>query len=85
MSRTTAEAAIYSARKKQVREVVLAVPIASTSAFERLSQIADRVIAYRTDPSFCAVGQYYKRFSQTTDEEVLALLHRQHSDYGHAA
>ena len=81
----TAEAAIYSARKKQVREVMLAVPIASTSAFDRLAAIADRVIAYRTDPDFCAVGQYYKRFQATTDEEVLALLHRQHSDYGHAA
>jgi len=81
----TAEAAIYSARKKQVREVMLAVPIASTSAFDRLAAIADQVIAYRTDPDFCAVGQYYKRFQATTDEEVLALLHRQRSDYGHAA
>ena len=27
------------------------------------------------DPGFEAVGQYYDEFSQTNDEEVLALLH----------
>jgi predicted phosphoribosyltransferase len=27
------------------------------------------------DPGFDAVGQYYDEFSQTTDEEVIELLH----------
>ena len=81
----TAEAAVYSARKKHARQIMLAVPVASTTACERLSHIADKVVTCWADPSFCAVGQYYKRFLSTTDEEVLALLQRQHSDYGHAA
>ena len=73
----TAEAAVYSARKKQARQVIMAAPVASTSAGERLARVADRVVTCFTDPGFCAVGQYYKRFLQTTDEEVLALLHHQ--------
>lgn len=80
----TAEAAVYSARKKQARQIIVAVPVASSSAYERLARIADRVISCHTDPAFYAVGQYYKRFLPTTDEEVLALLHRHHADYRQA-
>lgn len=73
----TAEAAVYSTRKKQACQIILAAPVASSSACERLARVADGVITYRTDPAFYAVGQYYKQFLPTTDEEVLALLHRQ--------
>ncbi len=73
----TAEAAIYAARKKNARQIILAVPVASTSAYERLARIADKMVAVTTDPDFCAVGQYYQQFLPTTDEEVLALLHDQ--------
>ncbi len=73
----TAEAAIYAARKKNARQIILAVPVASTSAYARLARIADKMVAVRTDPDFCAVGQYYQQFLPTTDEEVLALLHDQ--------
>jgi predicted phosphoribosyltransferase len=81
----TAEAAIFSARKKHARHITLAVPIASRAAFERVAAIADNVAALRVDPDFYAVGQYYKHFLQTTDEEVLALLRHQPADYRQAA
>jgi putative phosphoribosyl transferase len=77
----TAEAAVCSARQKKAREVILAAPVASTSAHERLSRVADTVISLIVDNNFGAVGQYYKKFGPTTDEEVLALLRRQHADY----
>jgi predicted phosphoribosyltransferase len=70
----TTEAAIKAARTQQVRRVIVATPVASTNALERLSPVADEVIALLVDPDFVAVGQYYERFSQTTDAEVLALL-----------
>jgi predicted phosphoribosyltransferase len=72
----TAEAAVEYARKKHAREVTLAVPVASTTARDRLLLVADRVIALHIDPDFEAVGQYYRDFLPITDEEVLALLHR---------
>ena len=34
----TAEAAVHAARKKQARQVILAAPVASTSAWERLAR-----------------------------------------------
>jgi predicted phosphoribosyltransferase len=50
-----------------------------------VARVADRVVTCLTDPELNAVGEYYKRFSPTTDEEVLALLQRQHADYRQAA
>lgn len=81
----TAEAAIQAARKKGAQHIIMAAPVASTNAWERLARSANRIVTCLTDPDFNAVGQYYKRFPQTTDEEVLALLRHQHADYGRAA
>jgi predicted phosphoribosyltransferase len=41
---------------------------------DRMKRVADEVKALLVDPCFEAVGQYYDEFSQTSDEEVLALL-----------
>ncbi len=71
---STTEAAVLSARKQGARRVVVAAPVASTHAVARLGQVADQVLALCVDADFDAVGRYYEEFSQTTDEEVLALL-----------
>jgi len=73
----TTEAAVLSAKNQKAKRVVVAVPVASTNGVERLSGVADQVISLLTDPWFDAVGRYYEVFSQTTDEEVLALLREQ--------
>ena len=73
----TAEAAVLSAQRQKTRNVVVAVPVASTAAVERLAQVADDVVALRVDPDFGAVGQYYEKFAETTDERVLTLLQEQ--------
>jgi len=70
----TTEAAVLSARKQQARRVIVAAPIASPNALERLERVADEVFVLWADPDFDAVGRYYDVFSQTTDEEVLGLL-----------
>lgn len=71
----TAEAAVASARNQGAHRVIMAAPVASVSAVERLQCLADEVLALLVDPGFEAVGQYYDEFSQTDDEEVIALLH----------
>ncbi|HXR48600.1 MAG TPA: phosphoribosyltransferase family protein [Candidatus Limnocylindrales bacterium] len=71
----TAEAAVLSAKRQGARRTTMAVPVASTGAIERLRRVADEVVTLMVDPGFEAVGQYYDEFSQTNDEEVLALLH----------
>jgi putative phosphoribosyl transferase len=70
----TTEAAVLSARKQKAREILVAAPVASTHAVERLARVADKVRVLWEDPDFDAVGRYYDVFSQTTDEEVLELL-----------
>ena len=70
----TAEAAVISARRQKARRVIIAAPVASTHAVERLRGIADEVAVLFEDAGFGAVGQYYGEFSQTTDGEVMALL-----------
>lgn len=70
----TTEAAVVAARKQKARKVIVATPVASVSAMDRLKRVADEVKALLVDPGFEAVGQYYDEFSQTSDEEVLALL-----------
>ena len=71
----TAEAAVLSAKRQGARRVTMAAPVASTGAVERLRRVADEVVILFVDRAFEAVGQYYDEFSQTSDEEVIALLH----------
>ncbi len=70
----TMEAAVLSVKKQRARGVVVAAPVASRHAVQRLQGLADQVKALLVDPDFEAVGRYYHVFSQTTDEEVLQLL-----------
>lgn len=70
----TAEAAVISAKQQKAGRVIVAAPVASDNAVERLRRVADEVAVLFTDEAFEAVGQYYVEFSQTTDAEVKALL-----------
>jgi len=71
---STMEAAVMAARRKGVKEVLVAVPVASATAVEYLERMTNGVYALITDPGFEAVGAYYESFSQTSDEEVMELL-----------
>jgi putative phosphoribosyl transferase len=70
----TTEAAVLSVRKQTARKIVVAAPVASSNAVERISRVADEVQVLWVDPDFEAVGRYYDVFSQTSDHKVLALL-----------
>lgn len=61
-------------RRAGASRVVVAVPVASRGAVETLTPHADEVIALETPERFHAVGQFYNRFGQTEDAEVIALL-----------
>jgi len=71
---STTEAAVRSAWKQGARSVIVAAPVGSVQAIERLERVADAVEVMWVDPTFDAVGRYYDAFPQTTDEEVLGLL-----------
>jgi predicted phosphoribosyltransferase len=70
----TTAAAVLAAKKRNAARIIVAAPVASVGAFERLKRVADDVKALLVDAEFEAVGQYYEVFDQTSDEEVLAAL-----------
>jgi len=63
-------------RKESAAEVVVAVPVASSSTCAEFETEVDRIVCATTPEPFWAVGQWYRNFSQTTDEEVRELLAR---------
>src|SRR5206468_1788923 len=48
----TTEAAVLSARKQNARRVIVAAPVASMGAVERLRRVADDVVVLLVDPGF---------------------------------
>jgi putative phosphoribosyl transferase len=70
----TARAALHSLRAAQAEHLVLAVPVAPTTAASWLRAEADQVIVVATPSRFTSVGQCYASFGQLTDADVLALL-----------
>lgn len=71
---STMEAAARAIRQQSPAAVVIAVPVSSWEAAERLAPVADRVVCLDTPHPFHAVGQWYDHFDQTTDEEVVEVL-----------
>ena len=72
----TAKAACQVARAQGAARVVLAVPIGAADIVERFTGYADEVVCLHTPEFFFAVGQGYRNFAQTSDDEVIALLDR---------
>jgi erythromycin esterase-like protein/predicted phosphoribosyltransferase len=70
------QAAVLALRKLEPARVVVAVPVGALETCERLRQEADEVVCAETPEPFRAVGLWYRRFDQTTDDEVRQLLAR---------
>lgn len=69
-------AAVRAARAAGASRIVVAVPVAPEDAAERFRGIADEFVCVRAPHGFYAVGQFYRHFDQTGDEEVRELLAR---------
>jgi putative phosphoribosyl transferase len=70
----TAAAALRWARNQGARRVVLAVPVAPRQTLGRLREDADDIVVLATPEPFLAVGEWYRRFDQTEDDEVVSAL-----------
>lgn len=76
---STARVALTALRERDPARLVLAVPVASPRGIETLQDTVHDVVCLHAPRSFRAVGQYYRDFSATTDDEVRQLLDR----FGH--
>jgi putative phosphoribosyl transferase len=72
----TARAACRVAQAGGARRVVFAAPVGARDSVEALEQVADEVVCplVVAPGRFGGVGQFYRSFAPTPDEEVLRLL-----------
>jgi predicted phosphoribosyltransferase len=71
---STMRAAVKAVRQREPSKIVVAVPVGSPDTCREFGAIADEILCARTPEPFSAVGQWYRDFSQTSDEEVRELL-----------
>jgi putative phosphoribosyl transferase len=69
-------AALRSIRRANPKWLVLAVPVAPLDAIEALRSEADDVVCLDARVSFGGVGEFYRDFRQTSDEDVIRLLEK---------
>ena len=66
--------AIQGMRAEKASVIVVAAPVASTDAYDKIKEVSDEVVCPHVKVDFMAVGQYYENFRQTDDMEVMNLL-----------
>lgn len=67
-------AAIETLRSECVARIVVAIPVGPVETCERIASLTEELICLRTPEPFYAVGTWYERFEQVSDNEVRALL-----------
>jgi putative phosphoribosyl transferase len=72
----TAHAAARAVRGRGAARVILAAPAVAAESVADLRLDFDDVVAVTFPDPFVAVGLWYERFGQVSDEEVLACLRR---------
>jgi predicted phosphoribosyltransferase len=72
----TMRAAVESLRRLDPARIVVAVPLASAQACAQVGAMADEIVCPATPEPFYGVGAWYRDFTQTSDDEVRALLSR---------
>lgn len=70
----TMEMAVQLLRKKRVKNITIATPVSSPDAFEKLSQLVDKVVAVSTPANLTSVGEWYDDFAQIETKEVVKIL-----------
>jgi putative phosphoribosyl transferase len=71
---STMLAAVAFARKRLAQRIVMAVPVASIEAVEKLREKVDECVCLATPPAFFAVGLWYSDFLPVNDAEVIKLM-----------
>lgn len=74
----TMRAAVEAVRSAGASRVVAAAPVGSIDAEKSLSRVCD-VLCLHLPGRFRAVGSFYRRFEQLTDDDAIGLLHGAHA------
>ncbi len=61
-------------RKSKPGRIIIGAPVASENAMDKISQVADEVVAVLVPEEFYGVGAFYEDFHDVSEEEVLYYL-----------
>jgi putative phosphoribosyl transferase len=70
----TMKAAIATLREEKTEKLVVAVAVSPLETADELRMMIDEFVCLYTPSDFMAVGNYYRDFTQVTDEEVAEIL-----------
>jgi putative phosphoribosyl transferase len=70
----TMRAALAAVLRESPASLTVAVPVGSPRVCAQLQPAVDRIVCLQAPASFRAVGQVYRDFSATEDDEVVAAL-----------
>jgi predicted phosphoribosyltransferase len=70
-------AAIRLIRKSNPEKIVVAVPVASIEAINKIESVCDELICPAVPDDFICVGQFYRSFPQVSDEAAWKLANEQ--------
>jgi putative phosphoribosyl transferase len=73
---STVRAALRALRKAHPAKIVLAVPVAPPETLAELEHEADAICCLEAPEDFVGISQFYFRFEQLADEEIIDLLRR---------
>ena len=71
---STMQAAVLAIRQQRPLHLAMAVPVGALGTCATMRLQADEVICAATPEPLRAVGRWYEKFPQATDDEVCALL-----------
>jgi predicted phosphoribosyltransferase len=72
-------AALHAVRAQGPQKLVCAVPVGAPQSLQKVEPHADEVVCLHAPWDFQAVGQFYRKFGQVEDDEVVECL-RQHRE-----
>lgn len=72
----TMRAAIQALRQLNPASIIMAIPVAEITTYEKMATLVDKIICPLKPKFFNAVGSWYETFNQTSDEEVLELMNK---------
>jgi predicted phosphoribosyltransferase len=81
---STMRAAAAALRQQNPARIIVAVPVSAPQICDEYRMGVDEIICAKTPEPFLGVGMWYEDFSQTTDDEVRALLSKARHDANQA-
>jgi len=70
----TMKAAIATLKEETIEKLIVAIPVSPIETADELRAIADEFVCLYTPSDFMAIGNYYRDFTQVSDDEVSKIL-----------